>query len=630
MSQQTEELNCNICRSADKSLEKYIEVLPYETSFHRMEGQSVKCSFGLLGTCCRLCANGPCRIVPGGEKGVCGADADTIVARSFLRAVACGSGCYIHVIENVVKNLKKAAIARGRFSSPEAVDRLAGMLGIEGKENIYDTAVEIADTIKEDLYCDSEREMSYIKRLSHPKRYEIWRRLGILPGGGKSEVFDGAVKTSTNLSSDPEDMLLHCLRLGISTGIYGLKLTNLINDILIGEPEINFAPVGFQVINPDYINIMLTGHQEDLFMQFVKEASSPASLSIAGEVGAKGFRVVGCTCVGLEMQQKKSVYGDVYAGTAGNNFSSEAVLATGAIDGVISEFNCTLPGIESICSELDIEQICIDNMAKKRGSQLMQYHFETAEKDAGIMLKKVAERYKRRRKNVTIHLPKDHGSGRSMSGLSEMSLKAFLGGTWKPLIELIIIGRIKGIAGVVGCSSLDGGHDVLTQQLVKELIKRDILVLSAGCTSGGLANCGLMEPEAADLAGDSLKDVCRTLGIPPVLSFGSCLAIGRLEMVAEELAEELKIDISQLPLVLSAAQWLEEQALADGAYGLALGLTLHLGNPPFVTGSPFAVELFTDQMEALTGGRLILEQDGAVAAARLEEAIIQKRKALNI
>ena len=136
-------------------------------------------------------------------------------------------------------------------------------------------------------------------------------------------------------------MLLHCLRLGISTGIYGLKLTNLINDILIGEPEINFAPVGFQVINPDYINIMLTGHQEDLFMQFVKEASSPASLSIAGEVGAKGFRVVGCTCVGLEMQQKKSVYGDVYAGTAGNNFSSEAVLATGAIDGVISEFNCT-------------------------------------------------------------------------------------------------------------------------------------------------------------------------------------------------------------------------------------------------------------------------------------------------
>ena len=215
-------------------------------------------------------------------------------------------------------------------------------------------------------------------------------------------------------------------------------------------------------------------------------------------------------------------------------------------------------------------------------------------------------------------------------GLSELSLKKFLGETWKPLIELIIIGRIKGIAGVVGCSSLDGGHDILTQQLVKELIKRDILVLSAGCTSGGLANCGFMEPEAADMAGDSLKEVCRSLGIPPVLNFGSCLAIGRLEMVAEELARELKIDISQLPLVLSAAQWLEEQALADGAYGLALGLTLHLGKPPFVTGSPLAVELFTNHMESLTGGRLILEQDGIAAADRLEEVIIQKRKALNI
>lgn len=630
MSQQTEELNGNICRSADKSLETYMESLPYETSFHRVEGQSVKCSFGLLGTCCRLCANGPCRIVPGGEKGVCGADADTIVARSFLRAVACGSGCYIHVVENAAKNLKKAAIARAKFSSPEAVDRLAGMLGIERKEDIYDTAIEIADTIREDIYRGSEEEMSGIERLSLSKRYETWRKLGILPGGAKSEVFDGAVKTSTNLSSDAVDMYLHSLRLGISTGVYGLKLTNLIHDILIGEPEIHFAPVGFQVINPDYINIMLTGHQEDLFIQFMREAASPASLSIANEAGAKGFRVVGCTCVGLEMQQKQSVYGEVYAGTAGNNFASEAVLATGAIDGVVSEFNCPLPGIETICGELEIEQICIDDMAKKKEAALIPFHYETADEDARVILKKVAERYQRRRKRVKVNLPERHGSERSLVGLSELSLKKFLGETWKPLIELIIIGRIKGIAGVVGCSSLDGGHDVLTQQLVKELIKRDILVLSAGCTSGGLANCGFMEPEAADMAGDSLKEVCRSLGIPPVLNFGSCLAIGRLEMVAEELAGELKIDISQLPLVLSAAQWLEEQALADGAYGLALGLTLHLGKPPFVTGSPLAVELFTSQMESLTGGRLILEQDGTAAADRLEEVIIQKRKALNI
>lgn len=630
MSQQTEQLRCDICPSADKELEKYIGELPYETSFHRVEGQSVKCGFGLQGTCCRLCANGPCRIVPGGERGICGADADTIVVRSFLRAVASGSGCYIHVAENAIRNLKKTAVARGTFTSVRALERLASILGIEMKENIYETAMEIADAMKEDLYRETDDTMRYIRALSLPQRYEVWKRMEILPGGAKAEVFDGAVKTSTNLSSDPEDMLLHCLRLGISTGIYGLKLANLISDILIGEPEIHFAPAGLQVIDPDYINIMVTGHQEILFSQIMKAASSPEGEAAAVSAGAKGFRIVGCTCVGQDMQQRKSRYQDVYAGTAGNNFVSEAVLSTGAIDGVISEFNCTLPGIEELCSILDVEQICIDKMAKKKTAELIPYNFETADEDAKKILNQIARQYKTRRSKVKIRLPEHHGNRQSLAGLSELSLKQFLGGAWKPLLELIIKGKVKGIAGVVGCSSLDGGHDVLTEELVRELIKKDILVLSAGCTSGGLSNCGLMEVSAAELAGESLREVCLALGIPPVLNFGSCLAIGRLEMVAEELAGELAIDISQLPLVLSAAQWLEEQALADGAYGLALGLTLHLGKAPFVEGSPLAVDVLTRQMEEITGGRLILEEDGSAAAKQLEEVIIQKRKALNI
>lgn len=630
MSQQTEQLRCDICQSADKELEEYMGELPYETSFHRVEGQSVKCAFGLLGTCCRLCANGPCRIVPGGERGICGADADTIVVRGFLRAVASGSGCYIHVVENAVKNLRKTALARGTFASVGALERLASILGIGMKENIYDTALAIADTIREDLYRESDDRMFNIRALSLPQRYEVWKRIELLPGGAKAEVFDGAVKTSTNLSSDPEDMLLHCLRLGISTGIYGLKLSNLISDILIGEPEIHFAPVGLQVIDPGYINIMVTGHQEILFNQIMKAASSPEGEAAAVRAGAKGFRVVGCTCVGQDMQQRAAKYRDVYAGTAGNNFVSEAVLSTGAIDGVISEFNCTLPGIENLCATLDVEQICIDKMAKKRTAELIPYNFETAVEDAEKILDKIAEKYKTRRSKVEIRLPRHHGNRQSMAGLSELSLKKFLGGAWKPLLELIISGKVRGIAGVVGCSSLDGGHDVLTEKLVRELIKKDILVLSAGCTSGGLSNCGLMEVRAAGLAGESLSEVCLALGIPPVLNFGSCLAIGRLEMVAEELADELAIDISQLPLVLSAAQWLEEQALADGAYGLALGLTLHLGKAPFVAGSPLAVEVLTKQMEGITGGRLILQEDGCAAARQLEEVIMQKRKALNI
>ena len=187
------------------------------------------------------------------------------------------------------------------------------------------------------------------------------------------------------------------------------------------------------------------------------------------------------------------------------------------------------------------------------------------------------------------------------------------------------------MAGVVGCSNLTaGGHDVLTVELTKELIKRDIIVLSAGCSSGGLENCGLMTPEAAELAGDSLKEVCKSLGIAPVLNFGPCLAIGRLEMVATALAAEIGIDIPQLPLVLSAPQWLEEQALADGCFGLALGLPLHLGQQPFIAGSELVVNVLTEGLKEITGGQVLVEIDPVKAADQMEAIILERRKGLNI
>ncbi len=210
-------------------------------------------------------------------------------------------------------------------------------------------------------------------------------------------------------------------------------------------------------------------------------------------------------------------------------------------------------------------------------------------------------------------------------------MKRFLGGSYQPLIELIASGKIKGVAGVVGCSNLTAkGHDVFTVELTKELIKRDIIVLSAGCSSGGLENCGLMSPGAAELAGDNLKAVCKALGIPPVLNFGPCLAIGRLEIVAADLAQALKIDLPQLPLVLSAPQWLEEQALADGAFGLALGLPVHLALPPFVTGSKLVTKVLMEDLPKITGGRLIVEGDVVAAADKLEEIIIQRRQGLGL
>lgn len=621
---------CNTCASADKPLEGFIRSLPMETSHHRVEGQSTKCGFGLQGVCCRLCANGPCRITPKAPRGICGATADVIVARNFLRAVASGSGCYIHIVENTALNVKKTAEIKGEIKGEKSLAKLAEIFGVQGTDK-WDTAKQVAQMVLDDLYKPEYEKMELVEKMAYGPRFKRWQELNILPGGAKGEVFHGVVKCSTNLNSDPVDMYTDCLKLGISTGIYGLTLTNLLNDVLLGEPELRMAPVGLRVIDPDYINIMITGHQHTIFVDLQERLTSKEAVAKAQAAGAKGFKLVGCTCVGQDLQLRGAHYTEVFDGHAGNNYTSEAVLATGGIDAVLSEFNCTLPGIEPICEELMIKQICLDDVAKKANAELKPFKFEEREKQSEEIIDEIVEAYKARRGKVTMNLQPEHGNDHTLTGVSEGSLKEFLGGNWKPLIDLIVSGDIKGVAGVVGCSNLTaGGHDVLTVDLVKELISRDIIVLTAGCSSGGIENCGLMTPEAAKLAGPKLRAVCEKLNIPPVLNFGPCLAIGRLEIVATELAEALGIDIPQLPLVLSAAQWLEEQALADGCFGLALGLPLHLGLPPFVTGSDLAVKLLTEDMKSLTGGQVIINPDAKASADILEKIIEEKRAGLNI
>ncbi|MDR0363302.1 MAG: anaerobic carbon-monoxide dehydrogenase catalytic subunit [Planctomycetota bacterium] len=622
--------HCRNCASADVELQTFISGLDVETSHHRAGDDPVRCGYGLQGGCCRLCANGPCRITPKTPKGICGADADAMVARNLLRAVAAGSGCYIHIIENTARNLKAMGEAKSPLKGSATLERVAKLFGVAGR-NGHDKAVRIAEAVLSDLYLPRSEKMKLVEKIAYAPRFAKWKELGILPGGAKSEVFDGVVKSSTNLNSDPVDMLFHCLALGVSTGLYGLTMVNLLNDIMLGEPKIRPAAVGFKTIDPRYINIMITGHQHSSFTHLQDRLLNDAVVARAREVGADGFRLVGCTCVGQDLQLRGEHYQEVFTGHAGNNFTSEAVLATGAVDVVVSEFNCTLPGIEPIADKLGVKMICIDDVAKKANAAYAPYSYENRDAVSEMIIAEGVAAYRDRRGGVKVDVPANHGNDDTITGVSEVSLKEFLGGDWKPLVDLIASGAIKGVVGVVGCSSMvSGGHDVLTVNLVKELIKKDIIILTAGCSSGGLENVGLMRPAAAELAGPSLRAVCEKLGIPPVLNFGPCLAIGRLEMVATELAEYLKIDLPQLPLALSAPQWLEEQALADGCFGLALGLPLHLGKPPFVTGSKVVSEVLTSSLVNITGGKVILDENAETAAATLEAIILEKRAALGL
>ena len=618
-----------MCKSADEVLQQFAASKDYETSFNRVETQKVKCGFGQLGVCCRLCSNGPCRITPKSPRGVCGATADTIVARNFLRAVASGAACYLHIVENTARNLKSVGETKGKIKSEKTLNELAGLFEVEGKD-IYDKAIKVADKVLADLYKPRFEKMELVEKMAYEPRYKKWQELNILPGGAKSEVFDAIVKSSTNLNSDPVDMLLNSLNLGISTGLYGLTLTNLLNDVMLGEPVIRKASVGFKVVDKDYINIMITGHQHSVISHLQERLIDEDVVKLAESVGAKGFKLVGCTCVGQDLQLRGEHYQEVFSGHAGNNFTSESLITTGGIDFIVSEFNCTLPGIEPITDEFMVEMVCLDDVAKKANAEYTPFSKEKEAEISEMIINKAKDSYVKRRGSVAIDVP-NHGHDDVITGVSEKSLKSFLGNTWAPLIDLIASGKIKGVAAIVGCSNLTaGGHDVFTVELTKELIKRDIIVLSAGCSSGGLENVGLMSPKSAALAGDSLRSVCESLGIPPVLNFGPCLAIGRLEIVATELAEALGIDIPQLPLILSAPQWLEEQALADGAFGLALGLPLHLAISPFIGGSQVVTDVLTKALPDITGGQLIVNDDVLKTADELEDIILKRRSALGL
>ncbi len=620
------------CASADSCLSGFLDRhSDVNTAFDRMAEQEIKCQFGQLGVCCRLCSNGPCRITPDAPKGVCGATADTMVARNLLRAVGAGAGCYLHVAESTARRLKSIGEGKGelKIRSPKSLDALAAKLGVSGATTL-DKARNVADAILADMYLPRDERMSLVSRLALPQRLARWKELGLMPGGAKSEVFDAVVKTSTNLSTDAVDQLLQCLRLGICTGLYGLQMTNLLNDVLMGEPEIRQAATGFKVVDPANVNIAVTGHSHSVFAGLIAFLETPQGQALAHAVGAAGVRVIGLTCVGQDMQLRAAAAGDVFSGQAGNNFTQEALLATGAIDAVVTEFNCTLSGIEPIAEKYQIKLLCLDDVAKLTSAQRIADPRGEELATARQLVEIACRQYAQRRRSMTIDIP-DHGHSDVVTGVSENSLLGVLGGTLEPLIELIKNGTIKGVAGILGCSNLAaGGHDVSTVGLTRELIRRDILVLSAGCTTGGLCNTGFCSPKAAQWAGPGLRAVCEKLGIPPVLNFGPCLAIGRIEMVASALAEAMGVDMPQLPVAISAPQWLEEQALADGCFGLALGLTLHLSQAPSILGSPLVTKVLTQDLVGITGGRVIVEPDPVKAADAMEAVIRQKLAALGI
>ena len=82
-----------------------------ETGAERLAAMRPQCGFGELGTCCRICYMGPCRIDPfgnGPKTGICGASPDTMVARNLLRETIGGASSHVGHARHLLLTLRDA------------------------------------------------------------------------------------------------------------------------------------------------------------------------------------------------------------------------------------------------------------------------------------------------------------------------------------------------------------------------------------------------------------------------------------------------------------------------------------------------------------------------------------------
>jgi carbon-monoxide dehydrogenase catalytic subunit len=201
-------------------------------------------------------------------------------------------------------------------------------------------------------------------------------------------------------------------------------------------------------------------------------------------------------------------------------------------------------------------------------------------------------------------------------------------------------GRIRGVAAIVGCNNPRSKQDYLHNYVAQELLKQDVLVVETGCGAIASAKMGFLLGEAGlDKVGPGLREVCETVGIPPVLHMGSCVDNSRILTVLTQMAEEggLGDDIDQIPAVGLAPEWMSEKALSIGSYCVASGVYVIFGGsspvggmPDRVSDSDIVLKYISEGWEKLYGGKMEFISDPDEMIRRTLAHIDKKRAALGL
>jgi len=591
-----------------------------------------RCPFCQGGVRCDLCSNGPCRAdVAKDKRGVCGITGDGMAMRMMLLRNVMGASTYHYHTEQTLKTLKATANGKTPFAirEPEKLVAFADRFGMPSAVSDDELAIMLCNYFEVDFNRKYDEPSHIVQTLAPKERQEVWKRLGIFPGGIYGEMMFSTSSCLTNVDGYYASLALKAMRLSIAMAYQSQIVNEYCQDILFGVPRPHRMRVDLGVLDPDYVNVLPNGHEPFLGFAMVQLAREKEWQDKAKAAGAKGLRVIANIETGQEMIQRWEM-DDVFYGFTGNWIMQEAVLASGAVDLFACDMNCSMPVDPSYAERYRFKLIPVSQLVVFEGvKDRIDYAPEEAEKQAAALLQMAVDNFGERR--PAVEPVAGLATGEAVVGFSTESILDALGGTLNPLLAAIKAGSIRGVAGLVSCTSLrDTGQDVHSVRIAKELIRRDILVLSMGCGNAAMQVAGLCTPEARELAGSGLKKVCEVLGVPPVLSYGTCTDTGRLGDLLAALSLALGVPIPDLPVAAVAPEYMEQKATIDAVFALALGLYTYVNPVPTVTGGPNLVKLLTEDCPDVTGGRLDVEKDPVKAVDGIAAHIEEKRKKLGI
>lgn len=542
-----------------------------------------------------------------------------------------GAATYSHHAYEAFRTLRATAEGKTPFKITD-VDKLRWMcskVGINTNQDINQMAKDLADVLETQMKIGVEEPNIMVEAFAPRKRKKVWRDIGIYPAGVVHEEQNCIASCLTNVDGNHGSLAMKALRLGLAT-IYNAQIgLEMVQDILFGTPKPHEVNVDLGIMDPDYVNIVFNGHQPWAGVATLQKTKTPEVQERAKAAGAKGLRVVGSIETGQELLQRFPV-DDVFVGLIGNWLAIEPLLATGTVDVMAMEENCSPPAIDMYAEKYQATLISVSTIVDMPGLQhKIEYFPAEVEAMADRLIELAIENFKKRQGKVTPKVPKI--VQKAIAGFSTEAVLEALGNKLDPLVDVIAAGKIKGVVALANCSTLrNGPQDWNTVNLTKELIKRDILVVSGGCGNHALEVAGLCNLDAINMAGDGLKEVCNMLKIPPVLSFGTCTDTGRVSMLVTALADHLDVDVPDLPIAVTAPEWMEQKATIDGIFAVAYGAYTHLSPTPFITGAPQLVKLMTEDVEKITGGKIALGDDPVEVADDIERHITDKRSKLGL